>query len=97
MSEQHKQPKSDIEIAQAARMRPITEVGRDKLGIPADALLNYGPHKAKVSLDYIKTLESRPNGKLVLVTAITPTPPAKARPPQPSASATRSITSARKP
>src|SRR5215469_12381962 len=74
MSEQHRQPKSDIEIAQAARMRPIVDVGRDKLGIPADALLNYGPHKAKVSLDYIKTLESRPNGKLILVTAITPTP-----------------------
>src|SRR5262249_9078420 len=74
MNEQHKQPKSDIEIAQAARMRPITDVGRDKLGIPADALLNYGPHKAKLSLDYIRTLDSRPNGKLVLVTAITPTP-----------------------
>ncbi len=74
MNEQHKQPKSDIEIAQAARMRPIVDVGRDKLGIPADALLNYGPHKAKVSLDYIRTLEDRPSGKLVLVTAITPTP-----------------------
>src|SRR5690242_3373972 len=74
MNEQHKQPKSDIEIAQAARMRPITDVGRDKLGIPADALLNYGPHKAKVSLDYIRTLKDRPNGKLILVTAITPTP-----------------------
>jgi formate--tetrahydrofolate ligase len=74
MNEQHKQPKSDIEIAQAARMRPITDVGREKLGIPADALLNYGPHKAKVSLDYIRTLESKPNGKLILVTAITPTP-----------------------
>jgi len=74
MNEQHKQPKSDIEIAQAARMRPIADVGREKLGIPADALLNYGPHKAKVSLDYIRTLEDRPNGKLILVTAITPTP-----------------------
>src|SRR2546423_2794435 len=74
MNEQHKQPKSDIEIAQAARMRPITDVGRDKLGIPADALLNSGPHKAKVSLDYIRTLEDQPDGKLVLVTAITPTP-----------------------
>src|SRR5579883_1809528 len=74
MNEQHKQPKSDIEIAQAARMRAITDVGRDKLGIPADALLNYGPYKAKVSLDYIRTRESRPNGKLILVTAITPTP-----------------------
>jgi formate--tetrahydrofolate ligase len=74
MNEQHRQPKSDIEIAQAARMRAIAEVGRDKLGIPADALLNYGPYKAKVSLDYIRTLEDRPNGKLILVTAVTPTP-----------------------
>jgi formate--tetrahydrofolate ligase len=74
MNEQHRQPKSDIEIAQAARMRGIAEVGRDKLGIPADALLNYGPYKAKVSLDYIRTLEDRPDGKLILVTAITPTP-----------------------
>ncbi len=74
MNEQHRQPKSDIEIAQAARMRGIAEVGRDKLGIPAEALLNYGPYKAKVSLDYIRTLEDRPDGKLILVTAITPTP-----------------------
>ncbi|HEV3174375.1 MAG TPA: formate--tetrahydrofolate ligase, partial [Stellaceae bacterium] len=74
MNEQHRQPKSDIEIAQAARMRPITDVGRDKLGIPAEALLNYGPYKAKVSLDYIRTLEDRPDGKLILVSAITPTP-----------------------
>ena len=74
MNEQHRQPKSDIEIAQAARMQAIAEVGRDKLGIPADALLNYGPYKAKVSLDYIRTLEDRPDGKLILVTAITPTP-----------------------
>ncbi|HXA70003.1 MAG TPA: formate--tetrahydrofolate ligase [Stellaceae bacterium] len=74
MNEQHRQPKSDIEIAQAARMRGIAEVGLDKLGIPAEALLNYGPYKAKVSLDYIRTLEDRPDGKLILVTAITPTP-----------------------
>ena len=46
MNEQHRQPKSDIEIAQAARMRGIAEVGLDKLGIPAEALLNYGPYKA---------------------------------------------------
>src|SRR5215471_14460602 len=74
MNEQHKQPKSDIEIAQAARMRPIVDVGRDKLGVPADALLNYGPYKAKVSLDYVRTLQDRPNGRLILVSAITPTP-----------------------
>jgi len=74
MSTQHEAPKSDIEIAQAARMRPIAEVGREKLGIPAEALLNYGPYKAKVSMDYIRTLEGRADGKLILVSAITPTP-----------------------
>jgi formate--tetrahydrofolate ligase len=72
--DQHRAPKTDIEIAQAARMRPIAEVGRDKLGIPAEHLLNYGPYKAKVSLDYVHSLQDRPDGKLVLVTAITPTP-----------------------
>jgi formate--tetrahydrofolate ligase len=72
--EQHKNPKSDIEIAQAAAMRPITEVAADKLGIPEEALSHYGRYKAKVSLDYIRTLRDRPNGRLVLVTAITPTP-----------------------
>jgi formate--tetrahydrofolate ligase len=72
--DQHKSPKSDIEIAQAARMRPITEVGREKLGIPSEYLFNYGPHKAKVSLDYVRTLKDKPDGKLVLVSAITPTP-----------------------
>jgi formate--tetrahydrofolate ligase len=72
--EQHKNPKSDIEIAQAAAMRPIGEIAAEKLGIPADAVLNYGKYKAKISLDYIRSLSDRPNGKLVLVTAITPTP-----------------------
>jgi len=72
--EQHKNPKSDIEIAQAASMRPIVEVARDKLGIPDEALSAYGRYKAKVSLDYVKTLADRLNGKLILVTAITPTP-----------------------
>jgi formate--tetrahydrofolate ligase len=71
---QHQNPKSDIEIAQAAKMRPITEVAREKLGIAPENLQPYGHYKAKVSMDYIKSLQSRPNGKLVLVTAITPTP-----------------------
>ncbi len=66
-------PKSDIEIAREATMKPVAEVG-GKLDMPAEALLNYGPYKAKVSMDYIKSLESRPDGKLILVTAITPTP-----------------------
>ena len=72
--EQHKNPKPDIEIAQAAAMRPIGEVAAEKLGIPADAVSPYGKYKAKISLDYIRSLCDRPNGKLILVTAITPTP-----------------------
>jgi len=66
-------PKSDIEIAREAIMQPITDIGA-KLDIPADALFQYGPNKAKLSYDYIKKLSRRPNGKLILVTAITPTP-----------------------
>jgi formate--tetrahydrofolate ligase len=54
-------------------MKPIAEVG-GKLEIPADQLLHYGPHKAKISYDFIKSLKGRPDGKLILVTAITPTP-----------------------
>jgi len=65
--------KSDIEIAREATMKPIAEVG-GKLDIPADQLLHYGPHKAKISYDFIKSLKGRPDGKLILVTAITPTP-----------------------
>ncbi|HVB14915.1 MAG TPA: formate--tetrahydrofolate ligase [Stellaceae bacterium] len=72
-ADQHRNPQSDIEIAQAATMRPIGQIA-DKLGIPDDALSPYGRYKAKVSLDYIRTLQDRPNGKLILVTAITPTP-----------------------
>ena len=55
-------------------MRPILDVARAKLGIEPKDLLLYGHHKAKISLDYLRTLDSRPNGKLILVTAITPTP-----------------------
>ncbi len=71
--DQHKSPKSDIEISQAAHMRPIVEVAKDKLGIPAADLIPYGHYKAKVSLDYIAGLADQPDGKLILVTAITPT------------------------
>ncbi|MEQ8227856.1 MAG: formate--tetrahydrofolate ligase [Rhodospirillales bacterium] len=67
-------PKSDIEIAREATMKPIADVGAEKLGIPGDALLQYGPHKAKVDMDYIKSQEGNPDGKLILVTAVTPTP-----------------------
>ena len=66
-------PKSDIEIAREATMQPIAEVGA-KIDIAADHLLQYGPHKAKVSYDFIKSLQGRDDGKLILVTAITPTP-----------------------
>jgi len=65
---------SNIEIAQQAKMKPILGVAKDRLGIPEEYLQPYGRYKAKVSLDYINTLQGRPNGKLVLVTAISPTP-----------------------
>ncbi len=65
--------KSDIEIARAATMKPIVEVAA-KVGIPADALVPYGTTKAKVSFDYINSLKGRKDGKLILVTALTPTP-----------------------
>jgi formate--tetrahydrofolate ligase len=64
---------SDIEIAQAAKMKPIREIAA-KLGIPDEALSPYGHYKAKISLDYIATLKGKPDGKLILVTAISPTP-----------------------
>ncbi|MCP5073881.1 MAG: formate--tetrahydrofolate ligase [Rhodobacteraceae bacterium] len=65
--------RSDIDIAREAKLRPIGEIG-GKLDIPADQLMQYGPHKAKVSYDFIKSLNGRKDGKLILVTAITPTP-----------------------
>jgi len=71
---QHQNPKSDIEIAQAAKKRPIMELAKEKLGIEAESLDPYGHFKAKVSMDYIKTLKDKPDGKLILVSAITPTP-----------------------
>jgi len=65
--------KSDIEIARAAQKKPIQEIGA-KLGIPTEHLLPYGHDKAKVGQEFITSLEGRKNGKLVLVTAINPTP-----------------------
>ncbi|WP_264050192.1 formate--tetrahydrofolate ligase [Methylobacterium flocculans] len=64
---------SDIEIARAATLQPITEVAA-RIGIPDDALHHYGRHIAKIDHGFIKGLEGRPEGKLVLVTAISPTP-----------------------
>jgi formate--tetrahydrofolate ligase len=71
---QHQSPKSDIEIAQAAKPRPIMELAKEKLGIAPENLDPYGHFKAKVSMNYIKSLKDKPNGKLILVSAITPTP-----------------------
>ncbi|WP_417673504.1 formate--tetrahydrofolate ligase [Roseibium sp.] len=64
---------SDIEIARKAKMKPISEIGA-RLDIPEDALIPFGRTKAKISGDYLAGLNGRPNGKLILVTAINPTP-----------------------
>ena len=65
--------KSDIEIAREAQKRPIMEIG-EKIGLGSDDLLPYGHDKAKVSQSFINSVQDRPNGKLILVTAINPTP-----------------------
>jgi formate--tetrahydrofolate ligase len=65
---------TDIEIAQKAKMQRISKVALDKLGIADEHLEPYGHYKAKISLDYLETLKDRPEGKLILVTAISPTP-----------------------
>ena len=65
---------SDIEIAQAAKLQRIPQVAKEKLGISEDHLEPYGHYKAKVSLPFVDSLKGKPNGKLVLVTAISPTP-----------------------
>ena len=70
---------SDIEIARAARLTPIIPLIQQRLGIPAEAMEPYGHFKAKLSLDYIASLRDRPDGHLVLVTAITPTPPGEGK------------------
>ncbi|EPC01568.1 hypothetical protein L861_16990 [Litchfieldella anticariensis FP35 = DSM 16096] len=64
----------DIEIARATPMRPILSLAEERLGVPAHALIPYGHYKAKLSLDYLASLAERPKGKLILVTAISPTP-----------------------
>ena len=66
-------PLSDIEIARAARIQPIEKIA-EKLRIPEDHLEHYGHYKAKISLDYFHSLDHAPTGKLVLVTAVNPTP-----------------------
>ena len=64
----------DIDIARAAKMDPILPLAEKRLGVPPEALVPHGHFKAKVSLEYINSLKSKKDGKLVLVTAITPTP-----------------------
>src|SRR6202045_1008688 len=71
---QHQSPKSDIEISQAAKKRLILDIAKERLGIGPEHLEPYGHYKAKVSMDFVKSLKDRPSGKLILVTAITPTP-----------------------
>src|SRR3989441_2763395 len=73
MHDQHKNPKSDIQIAQEAHMLPIAQVAHRHWGINLSDLLLYGHFKAKVSLDYLDKLQPKPNAKLILVTAVTPT------------------------
>ena len=65
---------SDIEIAQASKLHRIIQLAQTRLGIPDESLSPYGHYKAKLSLDYIDGLQGRPDGKLILVTAISPTP-----------------------
>jgi len=67
-------PQSDIQIAQQAQLLRITDLARDRLGVAEEHLVPYGHHKAKIDLRYLASLQDRPDGKLVLVTAISPTP-----------------------
>src|SRR5262245_53118361 len=71
---QHQNPKSDIEISQTAKKRLILDVAKEKLGIAPENLEPYGHYKAKVSMDFINSLKGKKDGKLILVTAISPTP-----------------------
>ena len=65
---------SDIEIAQKAKMKRIVDLANEQYGIESEHLEPYGHYKAKLSLNYIDSLKSKPNGKLILTTAISPTP-----------------------
>ena len=67
-------PLRDIEIARRAPLRRITDLARDRLGIADEHLVPYGHYKAKLTLEYLASLQGRPEGKLILVTAISPTP-----------------------
>ncbi len=71
---ENKKYKSDIEIAREAKLQNIVEIAEKKLNIPEKFLEQYGHYKTKLSFDYINSLDKNKNGKLILVTAITPTP-----------------------
>ena len=70
--------KTDIEIAQAAKLEKISDIAA-KLDIPEESLEPFGHYKAKISLEYLNSLNSNPDGKLILVTAISPTPAGEGR------------------
>lgn len=70
---------SDLEIAQQANMQRIVDVAKEKLGIDEEHLDPYGHYKAKLSMDFIESLEGRPDGKLILVSGISPTPPGEGK------------------
>jgi len=72
--DQHRETRSDADIAQAATLRPILDIARERLGIEAEHVQPFGHTKAKIDLPFIRSLENRAAGKLILVTAITPTP-----------------------
>ena len=63
----------DLDIARAAKLKPITEIA-SKIGIPDDVVLQHGPHIAKIELSHVEKIAEKPDGKLILVTAISPTP-----------------------
>ena len=65
---------SDIEISQAATLRPVADIAHERLGVPTGKVMSYGPYKAKIDLEYLQSLSGKRDGKLILVTAISPTP-----------------------
>ena len=67
-------PNADIAIARRAQLRPVVDLARQRLGIAAEHVLPHGHHRAKLSMPFVRSLEGRPEGRLVLVTAISPTP-----------------------
>ncbi len=83
--------RSDIEIAQAATLKPISTIA-EQLDIPSEALIPYGHYIAKLDRAYTHSLQHRPNGKLILVTAISPTPAGEGKRQRPLAWLMLSIT-----